>query len=406
MKKEIIYFLEFPKQNSTLNEMFNDAVDIVMNLEILFKNFLSLQKSYHEPDNFLIECNNIIRNIVFLIEKSKKSKSKYSWLYSFIKEFISNNQEEIILLKKIRDNSMHQELLVSEGAIVSGLYRINSEVEYTLKLGMGDVNKKRKINLSYVYSRTEKIFQKLLFMHYYAMIDLEHSASGECLGITRFWIANIKFKDISGKTCNQEIDLFEIISNVTDKLVNGIIDSYSNFKKIKKSNIVIKIDSEYNFVNTLLEIDLYPKLLSKFWGYEVIPNNWKYQIDIIDYKNRKTMDIAMYNAYHHIPKKLDELLILIKRYCNIEIENFESQEDYDQFISFILLPHFFVKQFVNLKTIFTVDLKLLLELQDKAEIFISSVNEKFDEVSNDFKNKELNKLKLIIKKVYEQIQKL
>ena len=81
MKKNVIHLLEFPKNDSVFKNMSVDALDILMNIEIIFKNFLNLQKCYHEPDNFLIECNNIIRNLVFLIEKGKNSKTKYLWLY-------------------------------------------------------------------------------------------------------------------------------------------------------------------------------------------------------------------------------------------------------------------------------------------------------------------------------------
>ena len=187
MKKDILHFLEFPASNKLYYLMAKDSIDILMNIELLFKNKLNLDKVYHEPDNFFIECNNIIRNIVFIIEKSKKSNTRYPWLYKFIKGFIEKYEDEHRILKKIRDNSMHQELLITEGAIEFGLYKIMSKTSYKLKIGMGNNSNYRLFPPHYIYKETESFFQDLLILHYYLFTGLDHSAIGECLGISRWW---------------------------------------------------------------------------------------------------------------------------------------------------------------------------------------------------------------------------
>ena len=42
MKKDILHLLEFPQKNELYSSMAKDALDILMNLELLFKNKLNL----------------------------------------------------------------------------------------------------------------------------------------------------------------------------------------------------------------------------------------------------------------------------------------------------------------------------------------------------------------------------
>ena len=108
----IKYFLDFPKRNKLYNHMANNAIDLLLNLELLFKNKIRLDFSYHEPDDFILECNNLIRNAVFLVERTKKA-SEYPWLKKFIAQFLTTNSEDYAILKTVRNSSMHQKGSVS-----------------------------------------------------------------------------------------------------------------------------------------------------------------------------------------------------------------------------------------------------------------------------------------------------
>jgi len=100
----IKYFLDFPRNNSIYNKMAEEAIDVLLNLELLYKNKIRLDLEYHEPDNFLLESNNLIRNAIFVIEKATKSKTQYPWLKNYIHEFIQDNKNDYQILKTMRNN--------------------------------------------------------------------------------------------------------------------------------------------------------------------------------------------------------------------------------------------------------------------------------------------------------------
>jgi len=405
MKKDILYFLEFPKSEKVFKDMSVHALDVLLNLELLFKNKLNLDKVYHEPDNFIIECNNIIRNIAFVIESGLKLKTKYPWLYEFLNDYRNNNSDQYYILKKIRDNSMHQELFISDGAIDFGLYRVMDQMNYKLKIGMGDLDKIGRMPKYYIYTETELFFQKLLTMHYYLFMDLEHSALWECLGVTRFWKAEVKFKDRNEKNRKEIIDIYVLITSTVSNLINGITEAYCKFRDMEFKKFNISDYSKYNFINTILEIDLYPLWFSRLWGQSIKPLNWKYALEynLVD-KTIHRNDFII-KVYENLPDTRDELLKLLKRYKNIRIENFKDQSDYDKFISFILLPHFYFKNIGIEDILERIDFDEIIKIQKMGEKFVEEINSHFDNIEDKVKNEKLEMIGLEIGKIYNKLKK-
>jgi hypothetical protein len=397
MDKNILHFLEFPKSSQLYSSMARNALDILMNIELLFKNKLNLDRAYHEPDNFVIECNNIVRNILFIIEKSKKSKTKYLWLYEFIQKYIDENTVAYSILRKIRNNSLHKELLITDGAIEFGLYRVMNPMEYKLKIGMGDVNKNRMIPSHYIYRETESYFQSLLMFHYYMFMDLDHSAFGECLGITRRWLYGIKNEE--EKSTTKIVDIYNTISDMVDSLVNGISYSYSQHSNIAYDKMVIHIESKYNCVNTILEIDLYPGIFEKSWKGRIEPLNWKYMLEMNMIKRTKERHDQMNKAYSFIPNTKKQLIELIDKFVSIKMKDFVDQEEYDKYVTFILIPHYFLKGLMDVDFVKNFDFQLILELHNLGQEFLRNVNRKFDSVDEATKNQYLEKIGNVIQKI-------
>lgn len=406
MKKDTLHFLEFPRTNKLYSLMAKDSIDILMNIEFLFKNKLNLDKAYHEPDSFFIECNNIIRNIVFIIEKSKKSSTKYPWLYKFINEFTKKYEDEYCILVKIRDNSMHQELLITDGAIEFGLYKIMSKTSYKLKIGMGDKNNYRLLPSHYIYKETESFFQDLLILHYYLFTDLDHSAIGECLGISRWWWYKISYKDRSRHRKDKVIDVYSIISKITDALINGISNAYSQHLRIPFDKLHIHTPEKYNFINTLLEIDLYPNIFKEKWQCDVKPSNWKYLLEYNIIRQTEKRYKLINNIYSFIPKTKNELIRLLDRYTHIKIADFIDQEDYNRFVSFILLPHYYLENIKSIAFINKFDFSLIMELHKLGQEYILKVDLHFEEVDEELKDRYLEKIGKIINKIKTSIEKL
>jgi hypothetical protein len=48
IKPDVINFLSFSKSDELFREMASDSVDVLMNIELIFKNKLNLDKSFHE----------------------------------------------------------------------------------------------------------------------------------------------------------------------------------------------------------------------------------------------------------------------------------------------------------------------------------------------------------------------
>jgi len=394
IKSEIINMLEFPKSSSLFQSMSTEAPDILLNIEILFKNKLNLDRAYHEPDNFIIESNNIIRNLIFLTEVAKKNK--YQWLNDTIETFKEEYNTDYVKLKEFRRLASHTELIISEGTFEFGLYKIMDNISYKLKIGMDNSTGKNKLQLHDVYKDTETIFHKLLMMHYLIFIDIKNRDKFECLGITRKWLAKIKLKNGNNGSKTQVVDIYHLISNYCDKLINCIMHAYGKTNKIEHKEFRLHIASHYNYINTVLELDLYPTLFNKFWKGSFEPLNWKY---LVDFNIKKNIDIkrkAIERVYNEIPNSIDAYITLLNKYINVKIEDFGSQDEYNSYMSFISLHHLYMNPLKSKKFIMKVNFENIYALHNLAERYIQEIDLNFETVPNKVKNDFLNEISNIL----------
>lgn len=133
---------------------------IIQNIEIVHENKIALDISYHQPKYFILGLNNLLRSLLFFIELSNKN-SPY-WLKEAVASFLEEKPDEYQKLRHLRNVSAHQKLVFPEESLVSGLYRIQSTKNYTLKLGFGDHNKPGKYARDLTLKDTSEIFHDML----------------------------------------------------------------------------------------------------------------------------------------------------------------------------------------------------------------------------------------------------
>jgi hypothetical protein len=272
--------IDLLKVNPIYKKMSTASPQVLINMEILIENYFDLALNYHNPKRFILTYNNIIRNIFYFIDVSKKYPlSKNIWLKDAMSNILDKNQENIIMHKKIRNMATHEKLIVpDDSSIEFGLYRIKSSSECILKIGMGN-NDNRKVLNNYLYMPTEIIFHKILFLHDVLFMDNEHTSISECLGVTRNWFADITYQ-YNGENKKRHINLFIEISKLIDILTNTIGEYYANMLSEKYKPFLLYEHRGYNFINTVLEIDMYPELFKKWWGSTNIkPFNYSYLME-------------------------------------------------------------------------------------------------------------------------------
>lgn len=397
----IKYFLGFPKNSQLYSEMASKTIDVLLNIELLFKNKIRLDSVYHEPDNFILELNNLIRNTILLVEIAKKSSTKYNWLYLFIKTFLKNYNDDYVILKAIRNSSLHQEFLVTEGTIEFGLYRIISPTEYRLKLGVGDFQLQGNIDPLYLFSPTISFFNKILFLHQYLFIDIEHSAVDECLGVTRRWLCKIDIRNNNNKA-PVIVDIYEITSKFASALIYGISEAFKKEYSISDGkSYFCHIPDKYNFINTILEIDLYPDFFTNQWGGNRRPLNFSFSQDFYESIEFKARNDSYLKLINRLPKDPGKLLAILEYYSKITIEDFQNQEEYELYTSLITFPHLFIKAGLQGKHIFDVDFTLIAKLQTIGLEYVQNIDMNFDTTSNEEKNEYINQMGSIIQKLFE-----
>lgn len=385
--------------------MAEEAIDVLLNLELLYKNKIRLDLEYHEPDNFLLESNNLIRNAIFVIEKATKSKTQYPWLKNYIHEFIQDNKNDYQILKTMRNNSMHQEFLISKATIEFGLYKIVSSGEYVFKLGMGDFNKEANIHPSYLYSSTSSFFQEILFLHQYLFIDLERNAFNECLGVTRRWLCRVTYKSDDKTHKTVDLDIYDTITKFVSNLIFGISNAFKEAYSLDEDRLLsCYIAEKYNCINTILEVDLYPEFFKQQWGAEIQPLNVRFDKDYWDYNQYNVRNKGYLELINNLPKLRDEYFSMLEKYSSIKIEDFQSQQEYNQYVYFITFPHFYIKNFLNSNNIFKINLSLFKLIQKFGLEYVKSVDQNFDGVDNEEKNKNLRKIGSAIMKLREHLK--
>jgi hypothetical protein len=406
MNKDINHLLTINELHPIMEKMSEDAFDILFNLEILFDNKIDVDVNFHDPKKFIICINNFIRNIVFFVEKASKLKTKYLWLYDCLKEYREKNEVSFSLLVKLRNDSVHQELIVPQGALSFGLYRIKSSDEYIYKLGLGNITDIENLSPKYIFTPTNDIFHELLILHYLLFIDLEHSALNECLGISRSWKTKIKIKNSDREKSEQKVvDLYKLAVDFFYEMFNSVIEAYAVNRGEVIKTFNFKKESEYNCINTLLEIDLYPDLFSKLWESEIYPINIKERFEYFASLTCINRNKYIIKIFDKIPKRKVQLEESIKKFMNFSLVNCEKQEDYDDFLGFIMLPHWYIKCIGIDEIMNSIGISKITELFRLSKAYISKYNSNFESTSIEVKEIAIKEITNILKSIYSALTK-
>lgn len=321
---------------------------LVQNIDIVHENKLSLDATYHQPKHFILSLNNLLRSLLFFVENSVKNSP--SWLKASVSSFRDLHRKDYEMLKHLRNVSAHQKLILPAESLVGGLFRIQSITNYKLKLGLGDHNKPGSYSADLALKNTADIFDDMLAFSSMAFMDLEHSAIGECLGITRQWFYNVNYK-LDDENIHEVIDVYKATSNFSTSLLDHVCNSYAQVKGIPFENKFTIKRADHNNINTLLEIDLYPSLFSEWWEEEIDPLNYGVIMD----RHRGRIQLATdeyYNwVYNHLTKDPAEYKTLLLTISSLEPDALFSEEHVMEFHSFIKNNHWhFKRAFPNVFT--------------------------------------------------------
>lgn len=143
---------ELQRSSQFFEQMASAHPTIVQNIEIVHENKTALDVSYHQPKHFILGLNNLLRSLLFFIELSNKNAP--DWLKKAVGSFIATNDDDYQKFRYLTNVSAHQKLVFPEESLVSGLYRIRSSRNYTLKLGFGDHNKPGKYAWEWKWGQT------------------------------------------------------------------------------------------------------------------------------------------------------------------------------------------------------------------------------------------------------------
>lgn len=403
--------LELVQNNPLFKKMGEVAPELLINLELTNDSFFELNLNYHFPKKFVLSFNNLERNLISLIETSKKSPlSEHKWLNLAIKSIEEEHGDDLSIHREIRRISTHYKFIVpDDSSIIFGLYRIISDSHLKLKLGMGDFDKSKKTDLEqYLYLDTESIFHKVLFFDELTLIDNNHISINECLGVTRNWYSDISYKH-NEKKIKKRINLHKEISKIYEIIFNKIIKSFAQYFNIQHTELPFDNLYEYNFINTLLEVDIYPEMFKKWWSDEKLqPWNYKYLYDYIikekiDYRN---------NLYSHVYSSLintkEQYLLTLKEYSEISLKSFTGQKNYNQFLNFIYFNHLHFKNcFKNNQIVTEYNIfKNLLQLRKISESYVENIDKNITNFTEKEIESELKKITSIIKNLYHNLNSI
>ncbi len=386
-------------------KMADDDAEVEFYLEVLFHNKLELARYYHNPNMFFMMCNNSISVIETFINRGQKQKGKNNWYYDGVIEFVNTNNRSYQILRELRNKTMHFKMIMPENALSFGLYRIIDGSSYIQKIGMGNDKISNELPAFRLAQKSEVLFHDLLQMHYLLFIDIEHSALGECLGLTRRWFVNVTYT-IDGKKVKEKIDIYIFLSICYQSVFNSICQSFSKYSGIDYKEINLHEKSEYNFVNTFLEIDLYPSLFKKWWGTSGEPLNWG---SILEYRNAVEFNDRVQvseKVISLLPKTVDDYLHLLNKFKKVQIADFINQDDYNLFIYFISVQHWFIKPLNVVELIEKFDIKLLYQLHSLAVKYIQEIDTSFEKHSTETINKRLTTICLILQKIESELTKV
>jgi len=323
---------ELEKSSLFFEQMAAAHPTLVQNIEVVHENKIQLDASYHRPKQFILNLNNHLRSLLFFIEHSLKNTP--SWLHDAVRQFLINNRDQYEILKHLRNVSAHQKLILPDESLVGGLFRLRSRKDYLLKLGFGDHNKPGKYSWDLALKNTEDIFHDMLVFSSIAFMDIEHSAIGECLGITRRWFFKVKFKTEQNRF-DEVVDVYNLTSSFSAALLDHVCHAYASHKKIVFDGSFKVNLSEHNNINTLLEIDLYPSLFSEWWEEECEPLNFGVRIAKFEGDRHQMNDDFHQWVHQNLTPDIESYRKSMERFSALEPKAIFEKDNFSDFLSFI-----------------------------------------------------------------------
>ncbi|WP_266180841.1 hypothetical protein [Dyella humicola] len=315
---------------------------LVQNVEILFDNKLLLDASYHHPKDFILNLNNCLRSMLFFVESSTKNAP--DWLKTCVSVYREKNLDKYEMLKNLRDVSMHQALIFPKESLVMGLYRIKSQANYVLKIGIGDHGGPGEYAWDIAMMNSEDIFHQMLVFHSMTFMDLEHSALAECLGMTRKWFFKMHFKN-KRRTFDETIDVYNLFCDFANGLLDEVCEAFAERKGIRNSIRFTASQSEHNHVNTILEIDLYPSLFKDWWEDEGMePLNAGIRLWRWRGRRLEAVDAAHKRHFGALSTSADDYVQALKRYAAMSDDEVSAESTFDGFFSFVNLNDWHAKR--------------------------------------------------------------
>lgn len=376
------------KSSVFFEQMSSAHPTLVQNIEVVYENKIQLDATYHRPKHFILNLNNLLRSLLFFMENSVKNSP--DWLKEAVIEYRDSNRDEYEQLKYLRNVSAHQKLVFPDESLVGGLFRIRSEKEYVLKLGFGDFEKPGKYSWDLAKQNTQDIFHDMLVFSSIAFMDIEHSALGECLGITRKWFFKINFKSKT-KRYNDIVDVYQLASSFSTKLLDHVCSEYALHKNIKTDRTFSLTLKENNFINTLLEIDIYPSLFSEWWGETCEPLNFGVRSEIFEGERHHANNEFYQWIHNNLCEDEESYKSSLMRFLSLEPDEIFKEEVFGEFLSFISVNHW------HFKNAFDYDLMDspvspadIMMLQRSGNIFIDEYRKK-KLCTIDSTKKQLNK---------------
>lgn len=314
---------------------------IIQNIEIVHENKIALDVSYHQPKHFILGLNNLLRSLLFFVELSNKNSP--DWLKAAVNLFLQTRPDEYQILRYLRNVSAHQKLVFPDESLTSGLYRIKSNRNYTLKLGFGDHNKPGKYAWDLALKDTTEIFHDMLAFASITFMDLEHSAIGECLGITRRWFFKVNFKT-DQKRYNEVVDVYLLVSAFSARLLDHVCKAYAAHLGVRYDHTFEIQLEEHNFINTLLEIDLFPGLFSDWWEDECGPLNYGIRSEITEGRRHESNDEFHKWVYENLTPDIEVYRAQLDRFASLEARAIFEKDNIAEFASFVLTNHWHYKR--------------------------------------------------------------
>ncbi|MBJ2131030.1 hypothetical protein JC525_19090 [Alteromonas sp. IB21] len=301
---------------------------------------MSLDVSYHQPKHFILGLNNLLRSLLFFVELSNKNSP--DWLKIAVNSFLQAQPDEYQILRYLRNVSAHQKLVFPDESLVSGLYRIKSTRNYTLKLGFGDHDKPGKYAWDLALKDTSEIFHDMLAFASITFMDLEHSSIGECLGITRRWFFKVNFKT-DQKRYNEIVDVYQLVSAFSARLLDHVCKAYAAHLGVHYEHTFEVQLEDHNFINTLLEIDLFPGLFSDWWEDEYGPLNYGIRSKITESRRHESNDEFHKWVYENLTPDIAAYRAQLDRFASLDAKAIFEKDNIAEFASFVLTNHWHYK---------------------------------------------------------------